>query len=338
MSLWTLDGALPLIRSLQPKTRDFGYHLCLGGGVLNKGESNKDLDLVFCPLDNGKPSDPTGLLSYLEILWGRAYSFYEPNPNGAPDQEDFSDDSYSDMPDNNLIYRNKVKFFYDGTDRIDVFIMAPVIDAAMQPLLPTPWTVEQAEAEANAIHDELVGRMTLTSEEDARIRGISNPHSDGTNWVRRFFANQDTAPANNSRIDGITITPADLNQPAPSQYVGTWEGITRSTVPHFRVPVQPAPASNYVAEDAPARPTFRVVDYYTLPQNRLDEISQRHQQEQAITRGPSFAQIERERLQMEEQNANADLQRTIREIHRQEEARLAQQLMDQNHPNREQGD
>jgi len=76
---WTLDEALPIIRSLQPHTRKFGYHLTLGGGVLNTGESKKDLDLFFLPLNHGggKPQQgwskeplPEKLMEWLDSMWG----------------------------------------------------------------------------------------------------------------------------------------------------------------------------------------------------------------------------------------------------------------------------
>lgn len=43
---WTLDEAVKLIRQMQPLAFECGYHLNLGGGVLNKGFSNKDLDIL----------------------------------------------------------------------------------------------------------------------------------------------------------------------------------------------------------------------------------------------------------------------------------------------------
>jgi len=69
---WTLNDALALVRALQPKTRDFSYHLALGGGVLNTGRSKKDVDLYFLPLDNNKkPSDAKGLVAWLTKEWGQ---------------------------------------------------------------------------------------------------------------------------------------------------------------------------------------------------------------------------------------------------------------------------
>lgn len=69
--VWTLEQALTLIRSLQPSLRSYGFHLCLGGGVLNAGESRKDLDLYFLPLDNtGSDADVDGLVNFLSDMWG----------------------------------------------------------------------------------------------------------------------------------------------------------------------------------------------------------------------------------------------------------------------------
>ncbi len=46
---WSMDEALGLIRRIQPDCMENGYYLALGGGVLNKGYSDKNLDLVAMP-------------------------------------------------------------------------------------------------------------------------------------------------------------------------------------------------------------------------------------------------------------------------------------------------
>ena len=81
---WTLEEGLRLVRALQPSTRQYGYHLALGGGVLNKGESEKDLDLYFLPLNNPKVAkdNPEGLVKWLIGLWG------DPEPIGANYEEE----------------------------------------------------------------------------------------------------------------------------------------------------------------------------------------------------------------------------------------------------------
>ncbi len=43
---WTLPAALTLIRDLQPVVFAEDFYLALAGGVLNRGESRNDLDLV----------------------------------------------------------------------------------------------------------------------------------------------------------------------------------------------------------------------------------------------------------------------------------------------------
>lgn len=45
----TLDFALTFIRSIQADCMNSGYYIALGGGVLNNGFSNNDLDLVLMP-------------------------------------------------------------------------------------------------------------------------------------------------------------------------------------------------------------------------------------------------------------------------------------------------
>jgi len=44
--MWTLENSLPLFRELQGIARPYGYFLALGGGVINKGYSAHDLDIV----------------------------------------------------------------------------------------------------------------------------------------------------------------------------------------------------------------------------------------------------------------------------------------------------
>lgn len=69
---WTIEEGLTLIRGLQPQAKTFGYHIALGGGVLNKGVSEKDLDLYFLPMDNSKdyPIRQDQLVTFLNEVWG----------------------------------------------------------------------------------------------------------------------------------------------------------------------------------------------------------------------------------------------------------------------------
>ena len=57
--VWEIEEALELIRKIQPKIMAAGYYLALGGGVVNKGWSDNDLDLVAVP--RSENSDIRGL-------------------------------------------------------------------------------------------------------------------------------------------------------------------------------------------------------------------------------------------------------------------------------------
>lgn len=52
--MWTLLQGLDMVRGLQPGLVKVNWNVALGGGVLYKGESLKDLDLVFFPYDTSK--------------------------------------------------------------------------------------------------------------------------------------------------------------------------------------------------------------------------------------------------------------------------------------------
>jgi hypothetical protein len=74
--MWDLEQGLRVVRALQATTREYNYHLTIGGGVINNGQSNKDLDLYFLPMggfpnSESKP-DPDGMLRCLMRLWGEA--------------------------------------------------------------------------------------------------------------------------------------------------------------------------------------------------------------------------------------------------------------------------
>jgi len=70
-AMWHLDDALRLVRELQPVAKGFGYHICLGGGILNRSVSYHDLDLYYLPLI-GERIDESGLIESMEIGWGKS--------------------------------------------------------------------------------------------------------------------------------------------------------------------------------------------------------------------------------------------------------------------------
>ena len=112
--MWTFNNALPYISELQPRVKKCGYHLCLGGGVLNKGKSNKDLDLYFLPLDNDDfVVDSHALLLRVQSYFGGV----KIEPIGLPYEAEFK-----------VPYIFKGKFYYTPFGsaqalRIDIFVM-----------------------------------------------------------------------------------------------------------------------------------------------------------------------------------------------------------------------
>lgn len=56
--MWTIDDALALIRKTRLEVFNLGYTLELGGGVLQNGFSDSDLDLVLVPrADTDEPKE-----------------------------------------------------------------------------------------------------------------------------------------------------------------------------------------------------------------------------------------------------------------------------------------
>lgn len=55
--MWTLESALPLLRGLEESLKPHGIHVALGGSVLHRGESKKDLDVFLYP--NQWPKAPS---------------------------------------------------------------------------------------------------------------------------------------------------------------------------------------------------------------------------------------------------------------------------------------
>ena len=76
---WTLEEGLALVRLLQSETRQFNMHLVIGGGVVNNGFSNKDLDLYFLPLGSeDHVTDQDGMKEWLDTLWGEGRDIVQP--------------------------------------------------------------------------------------------------------------------------------------------------------------------------------------------------------------------------------------------------------------------
>lgn len=80
--LWTLDDALPVVRSLNIALSEVGWCVALGGGVLNKGWSYHDLDLVLVPFDSTKAHrKEVDLVLLSEPGWVRTHRVEEMHAN-----------------------------------------------------------------------------------------------------------------------------------------------------------------------------------------------------------------------------------------------------------------
>lgn len=100
---WTLTDALGLVRDIQPKLHERKWHVALGGGVLNRGVSSKDVDLYFLPFGD---ITTTAIVPLLTEWWGASEPF-RANADLYP-------------PDINFV--TKVKFFLPCGRRIDAFV------------------------------------------------------------------------------------------------------------------------------------------------------------------------------------------------------------------------
>lgn len=105
--IWTLRQGIKLVRKLQPALHARHYHVALGGGVLNKGWSVKDLDLYFMPFDQDEPV--RDILPFLEEQFG---------PSQPIGQTEYARNTPS-------AYAQKVKFLEYAGGRIDAFIVGP---------------------------------------------------------------------------------------------------------------------------------------------------------------------------------------------------------------------
>ncbi len=117
--MWTLEDALLLIREIQPRIYKFAYHVCLGGGVLNRGESEKDLDLYFSPFSDTALAKPAELLVYLDSVLGTRYSLGGPSVNPEDTLAAYPAQTKT-FPNGRYTYRQNDLTSYEK--RIDVFI------------------------------------------------------------------------------------------------------------------------------------------------------------------------------------------------------------------------
>lgn len=71
--MWVLENALIVVRDIQAAARPYGYHVALGGGVLNTGKSHNDLDLYCMPMKQFSPNTDK-LRTVLMFFLGTEYN------------------------------------------------------------------------------------------------------------------------------------------------------------------------------------------------------------------------------------------------------------------------
>lgn len=70
-TIWKIEDALTLIREVEPGLKEhYNCFLGLCGGVLRKGHSTKDLDLILIPMNGDHKPDLDGAKKWLEKKWG----------------------------------------------------------------------------------------------------------------------------------------------------------------------------------------------------------------------------------------------------------------------------
>ena len=132
--MWTFEEAQKLIMTMQPFAKEHGYHIALGGGVLNKLSSTKDLDMYFLPLDNGLKLKNVELIMWLSSLFGPGqmiepgmYDNIDKAKPGIFGQVNLlnpppNDPEYVNYKSKSSAYTHKIMFHLDKK-RIDVFII-----------------------------------------------------------------------------------------------------------------------------------------------------------------------------------------------------------------------
>lgn len=63
--MYTLQDGVALAQAMDPEVRKYNYCTALGGSVLHKGESLKDIDILLLPIEDDVPNDEERLLLYL---------------------------------------------------------------------------------------------------------------------------------------------------------------------------------------------------------------------------------------------------------------------------------
>lgn len=124
---WYLADALRLVQRLQAVAWPLGWHIALGGGVLNHGYSDKDLDLYVLPIYREGVKDE---LAVLTALVGALM----PGELPAPNYEDMIPESFQGRDHECFKYSVRISAM-DGVGQIELFV---VRRAGAQPAVAAP--------------------------------------------------------------------------------------------------------------------------------------------------------------------------------------------------------
>lgn len=106
--MWTLNDAILIVQELQPFAHELGYHITLGGGVLNKRESSKDLDLFVLRKNNVERVEAFQVIEAARSWFpGWAHRALRDSPDYGPDAD---------------FHFKEAFMFSKGGKRIDLFV------------------------------------------------------------------------------------------------------------------------------------------------------------------------------------------------------------------------
>jgi acetamidase/formamidase len=117
---WYLADALVLVRELQARVWPLGYHVALGGGVLNHGYSDKDVDLYVLPLGKTLSKDPDYVVLELNDYFGIIGTSYD---GDAESVQEFERVHGAGSWDQNTWFAHSLNYKTRQHTSVDVFVV-----------------------------------------------------------------------------------------------------------------------------------------------------------------------------------------------------------------------
>lgn len=79
--MWTIAEALVLLPSIEEIAKVCGYHIALGGSVMYRGESKKDLDIIVYKHKDPDPLRPEHTVLMTLLMYHRIIDTHTNVPN-----------------------------------------------------------------------------------------------------------------------------------------------------------------------------------------------------------------------------------------------------------------